>query len=87
MIAGEHDGYFPPFSLSIDFLQPDNYTDTMISDLSRKLREKVIASLSDTEKVELNEKEAKELLSLNPGYAITYFRTSLLNKQKYLKRK
>ena len=60
----------------------DWYTLYMIDDLSKQLRRKVISLMSDTEKLELNLKEALELSRLYPEYAVKYFRFSFNRKEE-----
>jgi archaellum biogenesis protein FlaJ (TadC family) len=59
----------------------------MIDDISNILREKVLEALSDKEKIELNKKEADELFRLHPEYAIEYFKSGFINKNKHVKKK
>ena len=55
----------------------------MIDQLSKQLQIKVLESLSYGEKLAVNEKEARDILILNPDYTIYYLKTKFsLQKQK-----
>lgn len=42
--------------------------------IARALRDAALAALSPSEKLDLAEKESREVLALNPGYAEAYLR-------------
>jgi hypothetical protein len=44
--------------------------DKMNTDISKRLQEKVLEALTPEQKIDLNDRESRELLLINPGYAI-----------------
>jgi len=53
-----------------------------VDDISKKIREEVIKKLTPSEKFDLNEKESRELLRLNPFYGINYLIRKFKNRPK-----
>jgi hypothetical protein len=50
------------------------------NNISKALAASVIATLSPDEKLDLNDRESKELLLLNPSYAIDYLKRKFSGK-------
>ncbi len=46
----------------------------MNTDISRKLAASVLSILTPEQKIDLNERESRELLLMNPSYGIEYFK-------------
>ncbi len=46
----------------------------MNTDISKRLQQNVLDALTPELKIDLNERESRELLRINPGYAIDHFK-------------
>ncbi len=49
-------------------------------DISRKLQTETLKSISPSLKIELCEKESRQLLKLNPQYGVYYLRKKFIKK-------
>ncbi len=49
-------------------------------DISRKLQTEALKSISPSLKIELCEKESRQLLKLNPQYGVYYLRKKFIKK-------